>query len=133
LVWAGDSRIYRCREGHLERLTRDHSVAEEAGIVGAEQANVITRAVGCEERLDLDTRYERVRAGDRFLLCSDGLTKVVPEAEIAVMMQATDVRGVVDALITAALTGGGPDNVTALVVEADDLGRLNESLTSEGE
>lgn len=118
LVWAGDSRIYRSRDGRLEQLTRDHSVAEEEGRAGGEDANVITRAVGAEVRLDLDTRYERVRAGDRFLLCSDGLTKVVPDAEMAEMMTAVDPRAAVDALIKAALEGGGPDNVTALVVEA---------------
>jgi type VI secretion system protein ImpM len=127
LVWAGDSRIYRWRDGRLEQLTRDHSVAEEEGVVGREEANVITRAVGGEVRLDLDTRYERVRAGDRFLLCSDGLTKVVPDADVAGMMKTPDLRRAVDALIHAALEGGGPDNVTALVVEAAALDAVVES------
>ena len=127
LVWAGDSRIYRLRGGRLEQLTRDHSVAEEEGLGAGEVANVITRAVGAEEQLDLDTRYERVRAGDRFLLCSDGLTKVVSEAEMAAMMATPDVRVAVGALIKAALDGGGPDNVTALVVEAAALEEVQSS------
>ena len=127
LVWAGDSRIYRSRGGRLEQLTRDHSVAEEEGLAAGAEANVITRAVGGEEQLDLDTRYERVRAGDRFLLCSDGLTKVVPESEMAAMMTTPDVRVAVGALIKAALDGGGPDNVTALVVEAAPLEAVVDS------
>jgi serine/threonine protein phosphatase PrpC len=92
---------------------------------------VITRAVGAEEQLDLDTRYERVRAGDRFLLCSDGLTKVVSDAQMATMMTTPDVRVAVGALIKAALDGGGPDNVTALVVEAAALEAVVDSSVSQ--
>jgi len=133
LVWAGDSRIYRLREGRMEQLTRDHSVAEEEGVTSDEESNVITRAVGGEARLSLDTCFERVRAGDRFLLCSDGLTKVVPDAEVAAMMATPDVRAAADALIRAALDGGGPDNVTALVVEAALFGAVDDSHGSQVE
>ena len=114
VLWAGDSRAYRCREGRLEQLTRDHSLTEAEG--GTSTA--ITRAVGGEETLLLDVYRDRVHAGDRFLLCSDGLTRIVPEGQIRTWMAYGDIREAVEGLMKATLAAGAPDNVTALIVEA---------------
>ena len=115
ILWAGDSRAYRWRDGHLEQLTRDHSLA---ALEGSGDSHAITRAVGGEPTLDLDVYRDRVRAGDRFLLCSDGLTRTVPDDQLQRWMGSGDIRRTVENLIAAALDAGGPDNVTALVVEA---------------
>ena len=74
--------------------------------------------VGMGFRIDLDELQDRVHAGDRFLLCTDGLTREVPEAQMRGWMEHQDVRAAVDGLIKAALDAGGRDNVTALIVEA---------------
>ena len=116
ILWAGDSRVYRVRDGRLEQLTRDHSLASEPGLTT--RSNVVTRAIGADAGVVLDVHRDRVRAGDRFLLCSDGLTRVVPDAQIQQFMAHDDIRAAVDGLIDATLTAGAPDNVTALVVEA---------------
>jgi serine/threonine protein phosphatase PrpC len=114
VLWAGDSRAYRWRDGGLEQLTRDHSIETIDGIA----STAITRAVGGEPALLLDAVYHAVQAGDRFLLCSDGLTRVLPEAQIGTWMAHADIRQAVDALIQATLDGGAPDNVTAVIIEA---------------
>jgi serine/threonine protein phosphatase PrpC len=107
------------RQGQLEPLTRDHSLAvESAELAVGESMNAITRAVGGEPTLALDTYRDRVRAGDRFLLCSDGLTRTVPEARILEWMQHEYISAAVQGLVNAALDAGGPDNVTVVVVEA---------------
>jgi type VI secretion system protein ImpM len=116
VLWAGDSRVYRWREGRLEQLTRDHSAAEEGGEVA--ESNAITRAVGGEPTLLLDVLRDTVQPGDRFLLCSDGLTRVVPTATIATGLAAADPAAAADALLAATLDAGAPDNVTVLVVDA---------------
>jgi type VI secretion system ImpM family protein len=114
VLWAGDSRAYRWRDGRLEQLTRDHSLAETEGST----STAITRAVGGEPALLLDLYRDRVHAGDRFLLCSDGLTRMVPDSQIRAWMEHDDIRDAVDGLIKATLDAGAPDNVTALIVEA---------------
>lgn len=118
VLWAGDSRVYRWRSGRLEQLTRDHSLAASDGSAAGHDAHAVTRAIGGEPGLTLDLQVERVRAGDRFLLCSDGLTRVVPEAQICAWMEHDDIRTAVDGLIEATLDAGAPDNVTVLIVEA---------------
>lgn len=118
VVWAGDSRVYRWRGGRFEQLTRDHSLAELGDLPPAGASNAITRAVGGEATLTLDVYRGRVHAGDRFLLCSDGLTRVLSEASIRTWMEHGDIRRAVDGLIAATLDSGAPDNVTALIVEA---------------
>jgi type VI secretion system protein ImpM len=122
VLWAGDSRVYRWRAGRLERLTRDHSVEESEIAAQRELSNAITRAVGVQETLILDVRHDRVCAGDRYLLCSDGLTRTVPDVEIESCMKADDVGAVVRGLISATLTAGAPDNVTVVVAEAFTYG-----------
>ncbi len=123
-LWAGDSRIYLLRDGAFTRLTRDHSLVQdlvdqgllpEAEAEAHPQANVITRAVGGAGVLELDKTSARLAPGDLFLLCSDGLFKAVPEAEIGRML--ADGFGA-EVLIQAALANGARDNVTAIVVRA---------------
>jgi type VI secretion system protein ImpM len=117
VLWAGDSRAYRLRNGGLEQLTRDHSLAALEGVEGVD-SHAITRAVGGDETLELDVIRDRVHAGDRFLLCSDGLTRTVPADRLATLLGREDIGEVVEELIKATLAAGAPDNVTALVVEA---------------
>jgi type VI secretion system protein ImpM len=117
VLWAGDSRVYRWRSGRLERLTRDHSAVEADGIASRELSNAVTRAVGVQPALALDLCRDRVRAGDRFLLCSDGLTRTVAEDQIAMWMGNPDIQVSVDGLIKATLDAGAPDNVTVVIVE----------------
>jgi type VI secretion system protein ImpM len=117
ILWAGDSRVYRWRDGHLEQLTRDHSVSEEGGGEGVE-SNAITRAVGGEETLLLDVLRETAQPGDRFLMCSDGLSRVVPAGTIVAALTNADPEVAADALLAATLEAGAPDNVTVLVVDA---------------
>jgi protein phosphatase/serine/threonine-protein phosphatase Stp1 len=122
-LWAGDSRAYLLRDGSLSQMTQDHSLVQElveSGALAPElaeshaQANVITRAVGAPDTLVLDKVAGRLEAGDRVLLCSDGLFKALPEVEIARLLND---GGGPEALIEAALAAGARDNVTALVIE----------------
>jgi type VI secretion system ImpM family protein len=118
ILWAGDSRLYRWRPGKLERLTRDHSLEDSPGLPGQETSNAITRAVGVQPALVLDLLREKAVAGDRFLLCSDGLTRTVPESRIEALMESADIGVAVQELISATLAAGAPDNVTVLIAEA---------------
>jgi protein phosphatase len=129
-LWAGDSRIYLYRNGRLQQLTRDHSQAEELkslGIVSADAAaapgiaNMITRAVGAADLLELEQATLEARDGDVFLLCSDGLSNAVDEQAIVGALAAWDCGQAVQALVELALTNGGRDNITVVVVRVDDL------------
>lgn len=125
-LWAGDSRGYLLRGGELRQITRDHSFVQElvdSGALDADaaerhpQANVITRAVGAgDEALVLDKVSGALIAGDRFLLCSDGLSKTLPDAEIAALLAAPDGVPTPDLMTAAALARGVTDNVSAVVV-----------------
>ncbi|HEY6360672.1 MAG TPA: type VI secretion system-associated protein TagF [Vicinamibacterales bacterium] len=117
VLWAGDSRLYRWRGGRLHQLTRDHNLAASEGATGRE-AHAVTRAVGGESTLTLDLHRDGVRPGDRFLLCSDGLTRTVPDGQIRAWLEHEDIGTAVDGLIKATLDAGAPDNVTVLIVEA---------------
>lgn len=126
-LWAGDSRLYRLREGRLEMLSLDHSVVgelvERGELTWAEaerhpQSNQITRAVGVGARLEIDKRRGEALPGDRFLLCSDGLTRHVDEAALAAALREAPVEAAADLLVERALEGGGADNVSVIVVEA---------------
>jgi serine/threonine-protein phosphatase Stp1 len=120
-VWAGDSRAYHLSAGVMSQLTRDHSLAQEmldAGVAGSAPTNVVTRAVGAAEALAPETVYAPIRAGDRCLLCSDGLTAVLTDAEIAVLLSQGDIDSAADALMRAALTRRPRDNVTLVAIEA---------------
>ena len=113
VLWAGDSRAYRWRDGRLIQLTRDHSIDQAGG-----DSHAITRAVGAQRQFELDVCRDEVQPGDRFLLCSDGLTRVLPDARIRATLDGQDPAAAVQQLIQATLEGGAPDNVTALIVEA---------------
>jgi serine/threonine protein phosphatase PrpC len=125
-LWAGDSRAYLLRRGVLRQITRDHSLVQElveAGAIKPEEAlnhprgNVITRAVGAElDDFILDKVSDRLIPGDRFLLCSDGLCKTLPEDEIASLLGTIDGTPP-QALVDAALAAQVSDNVTAVAVE----------------
>ncbi len=129
-LWAGDSRIYLYRNGQLRQLTRDHSQIEElkaSGILGSAEAiqhtarNLITRAVGAAETLEVDEEILEVHDGDIFLLCSDGLSNEVSEAAMCSALTTGNCRQASEALIEMALKHGGRDNISAVVVRADDL------------
>ncbi len=128
-LWAGDSRLYRLRRGELTQLTRDHSLVQELidqGELTPEAArthpwrNRITRAIGIDERLELEGLQERIEPGDRFLLCSDGLTGELADAEIAAVLAAADPDAGADRLLALTLEHGAKDNVSLVIVEALD-------------
>lgn len=114
--WAGDSRAYRLRGGLLEPLTRDHVWTDPESPTRPRESFAVTRAVGGEETLALDVYRGEVRTGDRFLLCSDGLTRVLADTEIARHLGEADFDTAASALMDAALKAGTTDNVTAVVV-----------------
>jgi serine/threonine protein phosphatase PrpC len=120
VLWAGDSRVYRWRDQRLSQLTTDHTWAAELNLQQAsdEADHAITRAVGGESALVLDVRRDRVRLGDRYLLCSDGLTRELSDEQIAAGLSADDVQQCANVLIAATLQAGARDNVTVVVVEA---------------
>ena len=129
LAHVGDSRVYRLRERQLERLTRDHSWVEEQIRVGAlsEAAarthpwrNIVTRALSGSDDLEVDIKEIPLRQGDRLLLCSDGVFTVLSDDQIGeALRRETDLDSLCHALIQGANDGGGPDNVTAVVLEVD--------------
>lgn len=120
VLWAGDSRVYRWRQGQLTQLTTDHTWAAELNLQHADEEadHAITRAVGGESTLTLDMRRDRVQLGDRYLLCSDGLTRELNDAQIALALSAVDVKSAARRLIDATLQAGARDNVTVVIVEA---------------
>jgi serine/threonine protein phosphatase PrpC len=126
LVHVGDSRAYLLRSGRLEQLTADHSlVAEQVrqGLMNREQAaaselqSVLTRALGTEESVEVDADEIELFPRDSLLLCSDGLTRMVPEEEIAaILAQAPTAQGAAELLVSRANEYGGQDNITVVVV-----------------
>ena len=124
----GDSRGYRLRGGRLQQLTRDHSLLQEqidAGLITPEQAafsankNLVTRAVGVEDTVLLETHQHEVLPGDLYLLCSDGLSDMLDDTSIAQVLQAHDVlESRVQALIDAANDAGGKDNISVVLARA---------------
>ena len=124
-IWAGDSRIYRVRNNKLTRLTQDHSQVEEMvqqGLLTPEEAerhpnaNVITRAVGASDELDLDVVSDVRLDGDKYFLCSDGLNKVISDTEIEQMLLNTPLDSIASLLIQTSLQRNARDNVTVAVV-----------------
>jgi serine/threonine protein phosphatase PrpC len=128
LAHVGDSRAYRYRDGELEQLTTDHSLVAElvrsGRLTEAEAAvhphrSVITRALGTEAEVEVDTRTLDVAPGDLVVLCSDGLSAMVRDGEIARVVEASDrdPHAAAEALVRAANEHGGDDNVTVVVFE----------------
>ena len=123
ILWAGDSRLYRLRHRQLAQMTTDHTwAAMVAPTLPAEELeeidHSIMRAVGGEELLVLDVRRDRVRLGDRYLLCSDGLTRELSPEQIAVLLAQGTVQQAAQSLLEATLVAGARDNVTVVVIEA---------------
>jgi protein phosphatase len=119
----GDSRIYRLRDSKLQQLTEDHSWVGELrkkNLISEEDArshplkNIITRALGMEPTVEVDVKWEKAKSGDLYLLCSDGLTDLVPDAEISEVMVAggDKLDEISKSLIEAANAAGGTDNIT---------------------
>ncbi len=131
IAHVGDSRAYRLRGDEFTRLTEDHSLVEEMrrrGQLTAQEADehpqrsIITRALGPEPDVDVDTRSWRGAAGDVFLLCSDGLTSMLPESRVAdIMRGAGSLSEAGHALIDAANEAGGRDNITVLLFRLEEV------------
>jgi protein phosphatase len=127
VVNVGDSRAYVLRDGSLRQLTHDHSLTAELvrrGELSEHEAfdhpyhGVITRALGIGPDVELDSATHRATAGDRLLVCSDGLVNEVPTEDIASAMATTaDIRATADGLVELALSRGGRDNVSVVVAE----------------
>ena len=122
--WAGDSRAYRVRDGAIRRISRDHSLVQDlvdAGMLAANEAeghvnaNVITRAVGVAEVLDVDSSTGDALSGDLFLLASDGLTRVVDDEEILAQLATKSPDDAADSLVEMVLARGAPDNVSLII------------------
>jgi PPM family protein phosphatase len=121
----GDSRAYLIREGHIEQLSEDHSLVNEqlkAGLISAEQArmsrfkHIITRSVGFEEDVAVDTMVVPVKEGDFYVLCSDGLANLVTTDEIRDVVYANFIRDAPASMVELANDRGGDDNITVLVL-----------------
>jgi serine/threonine protein phosphatase Stp1 len=132
-LWVGDSRAYRFRRGGLQQITRDHSVVQEliergllepADAETHPMAHVLSRAVGTEAELRIEAFHDEAMPGDQYLLCSDGLTKVVPEEVIARLLRLPSPNAVADRLIAETLAYGAPDNVTVIVVSVEEVTEL---------
>jgi serine/threonine protein phosphatase PrpC len=126
-LWAGDSRVYLRRGGVLMRVTHDHSLVQElidSGALDEDEArtrrisNVITRAVGAAERLELAETHGDIQPGDVFLLCSDGLTGLVLDHELGEVLGGPDLEAMADLLLETTLARGARDNVTLVLVRA---------------
>ncbi len=124
--WAGDSRLYRLQNGEIELLTTDHSLVADLVMAGqmswdeAEQhpqSNAVTRAVGVGDELELDKIRGEILPGDRFLLCSDGLTKYATFDMLQRILSREPLETVADKLQQLALDGGGADNISIIVID----------------
>lgn len=122
--WAGDSRAYRVRDEQIVQLTRDHSMVQDlvdAGMLRPDEAadhpnsNIITRAVGVAQDLRVDTVSGDVRAGDQFLLASDGLTRMVDDHELMAQLTSAPPAAAAENLIETVLARGAPDNVSLII------------------
>jgi len=131
IAHVGDSRAYCLRDGELLRLTDDHSLVDELikqGKLTPEEAeehpqrSVITRALGPEATVEVDMRSFRARAGDVYLICSDGLTTMVGEEELAKLLRENaQLRDAGEALIEAANAAGGKDNITVVLLRVEEV------------
>lgn len=128
-LWVGDSRIYRLRGNELTQLTRDHSHVQDLvdkGLLDARaaqnhpMANVITRAIGSSDELDIDELPINLQPGDVYLLCSDGLNKMVSDEEIAKELSQYNSQSTALSLEHMALSRGAHDNVTTVVVNISE-------------
>jgi PPM family protein phosphatase len=131
IAHVGDSRAYLLRDGELTRLTEDHSLVEEllrGGKLTEEEAlehpqrSIITRALGPEPIVEVDTWSYPLRPGDIVLLCSDGLTSMIPERQVrAALVETPTLQGAADRLIDEANAAGGRDNITVVLFRVEDV------------
>ena len=122
--WAGDSRAYRVRGGQIEQLSRDHSLVQKlvdagmldpSGMEDHPNANIVTRAVGAAEQLEVDVVGGDALPGDLFLLASDGLTRLVKDDELLAELSANEPDHAAGRLIDITLSRGAPDNVSLVI------------------
>lgn len=130
-VWAGDSRLYLWRDQRLEQFSRDHSHVQEmvdSQLLTPEEArrhphgNIVTRAIGASDDLELETRYDRLRSNDLFVLCSDGLCRELEDDDIGAIVASRSLFDLPHALIDAAVARGAGDNVTVVTVQCRSAG-----------
>ncbi len=126
----GDSRAYFVRDGEIQQITEDHSLVSEqvrAGILSANDAkghrlkNIITRSVGYQEEVDPDVKIHELKAGDKILMCSDGLSNLVEDREILDLLSQASLKESCEKLIDLANERGGDDNITVVVVQAVEI------------
>lgn len=127
IAHVGDSRAYRVREGAITRLTRDHSLLEQFKEINPQMTreeennfphkNVITRALGLSEAVEIDIKTHELREGDRYLLCSDGLSGHVDDEEMLELLKdSTDLTLAAEELVARANRAGGNDNITVVLI-----------------
>ena len=125
-LWAGDSRLYRIRGGKIAQLTRDHRYVQElldSGVLSEVEArqhprrNVITRAIGVESEIELESIVGSINRGDLFVLSSDGVTSVCDDEELAEIIEAAEnIDAAADVIVDRCLEGGAPDNLTLILI-----------------
>jgi serine/threonine protein phosphatase Stp1 len=134
VMWAGDSRAYLYRDNKLTQVSRDHTQVQsliDRGLLAPEDAaghpmsHVLARAIGVMAQVDVDVVRDKVRPGDVFLLCSDGLYGLVSDDEIAEYLIPSRLSGAADALIALSLERGAPDNITVIAVSASEVTLLS--------
>jgi len=128
-VWVGDSRLYRIRDGKIAQLTRDHRYIQElldAGVLSEVEArqhprrNVITRAIGVEKNVELDSIVGSINRGDLFVLSTDGVTSVCEDEDLAEIIEAAEnINAAADVIVDRCLEGGAPDNLTLILIAVD--------------
>jgi serine/threonine protein phosphatase PrpC len=140
-VWSGDSRIYRIRRRQIEQISVDHSEVQELvaeGKITAEEArawprrNVITRAIGVNDRPELDIKGGSLEPGDIFVICSDGLTNHVRDEEILALASENPPQRACDLLVGLTLDRGASDNVTVVAVHYDPAAASSSRSTQGG-
>lgn len=132
LAHVGDSRIYRLRNKKLQQITKDHSLVQQlldAGTFETEKqaaeagigSNVLTRALGIEDQVEVDVNDELLEPGDVYMFCSDGLTNMLPDNDIERLINHyyPDLEAAVERLIVGALSSGGLDNITVVLAQPD--------------
>ena len=133
-AWLGDSRVYRLRDGQLRQMTTDHSQVEEyveMGLISRWEArnhphgNMITRAVGVTANIHLDMDLQELQSGDRYLLCSDGVTKHIEDIELQDTLGLDNTEVACTRLTETVLERGGTDNLSAIVVSVSGTPESN--------
>ncbi|HCX63866.1 MAG TPA: serine/threonine-protein phosphatase, partial [Eubacteriaceae bacterium] len=124
----GDSRLYRVREGRIEKITKDHSLVDEmvrSGELTEEQAahhpqkNLLTRALGTDLKIEVDFQTDSIRPSDVYFLCSDGLTNFVSDQRLLSIAEERDPQSAAETMVEEANQNGGGDNITVVVFKPE--------------